>query len=141
MAKDSGGGRVKIGERQGGGPPPGYRWNVDIFDSAVDEARAFLNEDQYDYLARQVKQIARQDDPTHSETVDVRPISEFFEIRSKGGILGKINARVFFFVHRPTRTIVVLGAINKKNDGHTPIGDRHRMERRLRLYTQEIRRT
>jgi len=51
MAKDSAGRRVKIGVRHGGGPPPGYRWDVVIFDRAFEEARAFLNEDQYGYLA------------------------------------------------------------------------------------------
>jgi hypothetical protein len=134
MAKDSGGRKMKRAVRQGGGPPPGYRWNVNILDRANDEARGFLDVNQYDYLASQVREIARQDDPTHRESVDIRPVGEFFEIRSKGGVLGKINARVFFFVNQPTRTIVILGAINKKNDGATPLGDRRRMERRMRFY-------
>ncbi|MGP0062179.1 MAG: hypothetical protein ACLQGP_01080 [Isosphaeraceae bacterium] len=141
MAKDSGGRRGKIGVRRGGGRPPGYRWEVVILDQVFDEARAFLSEDQYDHLARQVRELARQDDPSHSETIDVRPIGEFFEIRDKGGVLGKINARVFFFRSRPARRIVILGAIPKQNDGPTPLGDRRRMERRMRLYLENIRST
>jgi hypothetical protein len=141
MAKDSAGRRDKVGVRRGGGRPPGYRWDVVILEQVFDEARAFLNEDQYDHLARQVRELARQDDPSHSGTIDVRSIGDFFEIRDKGGVLGKINARVFFFLPRPARTIVILGAIHKQNDGPTPLGDRRRMERRMKLYLEMIRST
>src|SRR5947208_1778158 len=105
---------TKIGVKEGEGPPPGYKWSVDILDSAHTEAMSFLTEDQYGHLARQVRELARQDDPTRSDTVDVKSIGEFFEIRDKGGILQKINARVFFCVCKSARVLAVLGAINKK---------------------------
>jgi hypothetical protein len=127
---------VKIGVREGGGRPPGYQWNVNILDRGYDEAMGFLNEDQYEHLANQVREIARQDDPTHSDTVDVRPIEDFYEIRDKGGILGKINARVFYFVNKPAREIVVLGAIKKENDGATAVSDKITMRQRKRNYLQ-----
>jgi hypothetical protein len=129
--------QVKIGVKQGGGPPPGYLWNVHILDWAFDEAMDFLDDDQYDHMASQVKELATQQDPTHSPTVDIRPIEDFFEIRDKWGILGRINVRVFYFVHKASRTIVILGAINKKNDGETPIGDKYRMRRRKRIYLEQ----
>ena len=125
---------TKIGVNVGDGPPPGYEWNVEIFDQAYDEARKFLDDAQYGHLAAQVRELAGQSDPTHSDTVDVRPIEDFHEIRDKGGLLRNINARVFFFVFKPTRSIIVLGAIKKENDGPTPTGDRLRMRRRQRLY-------
>jgi hypothetical protein len=127
---------VKTGVKQGAGPPPGYRWNVDILDLAHDEAVDLLNADQYEHLARQVKELAAQDDPTHSNTVDVRPIEDWHEIRDKGGILGQLNVRVFFFVRHETRKIVILGTIKKENNGPTPTGDRHRVRRRKRLYLE-----
>jgi hypothetical protein len=40
------------------------------------EARAFVDEAQYRHLALQVKELARQEDPTHSQTVDVKPIED-----------------------------------------------------------------
>lgn len=129
---------VKVGVKQGGGPPPGYRWNVQIVDQAYNEARNFLDSEQYEHMADQVRELAQQDDPTHSGTVDVRPIEDFFEIRDKGGVLGKKNVRVFFFVYKLKRRIVVLGAIKKENDGHTPIGDKRRMLRRMRLYLEQF---
>jgi len=124
---------IKIGVKQGDGPPPGYQWNVDVLDSAFQEAMKFLDEAQYYHLADQVRELARQSDPTHSDTVDVRPIEEFFEIRDKGGILGKINARVFYFVDKPTRKIVVIGAIKKENEGPTEPHVRIRMRRLMRV--------
>jgi phage-related protein len=129
---------VKIGVKERGGPPPGYLWNVALLGQAYDEAMSFLNEDQYSHLACQVRELAAQEEPTRCETVDVRPIEDFHEIRDKGGILGKINARIFFFNHKETRTIVILGAIKKENDGPTPIGDLRTMRRRKRIYLESL---
>jgi hypothetical protein len=129
---------VKIGVKQGDGPPPGYRWNIDLLDQAFQEAMAFLDEGQYGHMANQVRELARQEDPTHSDTVDVRPIEDYFEIRDKGGILRKINVRVFYFVHKPSRKIVVVGVIKKENNGPTPQGDKIRMRRRRRLYLEQV---
>lgn len=125
---------VKTGVRRGGGPPPGYRWHVDILDRSHAEARGFLDDDQYDHVSRQVREVALYEEPTTCPTVDVRDIDSFYEIRDKGGVLKKINVRVFFGLDRPSRTIVVLGAINKKNDGHTPDHTRVLMRYRLRQY-------
>src|SRR5262245_56583970 len=94
---------VKVGVKEGGGPPPGYSWNVDVLDRAYGDAMSFLDEDQYAHLKRQVQELAQEDEPTRSDTVDVRPIEDFFEIRDKGGILKKINARVFFCLCRSSR--------------------------------------
>lgn len=134
MAEESHHKSVKVGLKAGGGRPPGYSWGVLILDRAHDEARGFLSDDQYHHMSCQVRELASQDDPTHCTTVDVRPIEDFYEIRDKGGVLGKLNVRVFFLVDKGTRNLVILGAINKQNDGHTPNGDRVRMRVRARRY-------
>jgi hypothetical protein len=136
MAGGRRGKAVKSGVRRGGGRPPGYQWNVDILDQAFEEAMGFLSEDQYAHMAAQVRELARQEDPTHRTTVDIRPVEDFYEVRDKGGILRNMNVRVFYFVHKPGRLIVVLGAIKKENDGPTPIGDKVTMRRRKRLYLE-----
>jgi hypothetical protein len=125
---------VKVGVKEGGGPPPGYQWNVDVLDRAHDEAMAFLNQDQYDHLANQVRELARHDDPSHSSIIDIRPIEDFYELRDKGGILGRLNVRVFYYLRGSNRRIVILGAIKKENNGPTPVGDRLCMRRRKRLH-------
>jgi hypothetical protein len=125
---------IKIGVQQGGGPRPGYRWAVHILDMAYDEARDFLNEDQYQHVAMQVKDLARDQDPTHSMTQSIDAIEDYHELRDKGGILGNLNVRVFFYLDRAKSALVILGATKKQNDGPTPPGDKIRMSRRLRKY-------
>lgn len=102
-------------------PPEGFHWNVDYLTSAVQEARGFLNEVQYTHLVDVLKDLAREEDPIHPNSVTVEPIKghDFHELKEKGGCLGKINVRVFFFVQKDDKTIVLLGAINK-GDGKTP---------------------
>src|SRR5947209_3401899 len=111
---------VKVGVERGGGPPPGYLWDVLILNVAYDEAMKFLSEDQYQHLAMQFKQLAREADPTHSVTASVDAIEDFHELRDKGGILGGMNVRVFFYLHKVKSALVVLGAIKKQNAGPTP---------------------
>jgi hypothetical protein len=127
---------ISVGVREGAGPPPGYKWSVWILNSAFDEAMSFLAPVQYEHLAMQFKELASQDDPTHSVSISVRSMSpeSYCELRDKGGVLGNINVRVFFGVDKDSRAIIVLGSINKKNDGSTPMGDVIRIRRRWRLY-------
>lgn len=125
---------IKIGILRGDGPSPGYVWNVLIFDLAFREAMSFLNEDQYQHLAMQFKELASENDPSHSCTTDVRQIEDFLELRDKGGILGKINVRVYFGLEHNKKNLIVLGCIKKESEGKTPTGDRIRMQRRWRKY-------
>lgn len=126
---------LKVGVRIGGGPPPGYSWNVGILPMCHREALASLNEDQFDHLRDQIRELARENEPTRSPTADVKSIEEFHELRDKGGVLGNLNVRVFFHVDAGRRCLVILGFILKKNDGPTLVGDKERMRRRLRKYT------
>lgn len=126
----------KTGVKIGGGEDPGYLWNVEVLTQAYSEARHFLTEPQYKHLSRQIRELARQEDPTHSETIDIRAIDNFFELRDKGGILRKINARVFFSCIKESRTIIILGAVKKENEGSIPSGDKFTINRRLRLYRE-----
>jgi hypothetical protein len=125
---------LKTGVRRGGGPPPGYRWNVVIPDLVFDEAMGFLNSDQYEHLAHQFRELAREPIPTHSRMHSIDAVEDFHELRDKGGILGSLNVRVFFFLDKDDASIVVLGAIHKQNDGPTPRADKIRVSRRKRLY-------
>ena len=126
--------QVKVGVRLGGGPPPGYLWNVLILDIGFDEVMAFLTAEQYCHLALQFKEIASEKDPTHSVVASIDEIEDFYELRDKGGILGKLSVRIFFVLDRQNTSIVVLGGIKKGNEGQTPTGDRIRIKRRARKY-------
>jgi hypothetical protein len=125
--------KLKVGVRVGSGPAPGYLWNVILLDLAFRDAMKFLTMDQYCHLAEQFRQLARENDPTHSQTAQVRQIESFWELRDKHGPLRNINVRVFFFLEKESRAIVVLGTIKKENDGPTHAADKIRMRRRQRL--------
>lgn len=128
MAKD-----IKIGVRAGDGEPE-YQWNVFLLDLAFRESMGFMDESQYCHASEQVRELARENDPSHPQTQDVDAVEDFFELRDKGGPLCRINLRVFFILDKLRRAIVVLGAIDKKNQGRTTDGDKKRIKRRMRKY-------
>ncbi|MFW6125410.1 MAG: hypothetical protein ACOC46_04610, partial [Pirellulales bacterium] len=70
--------------------------------------------------------------------ISVRKMSghQFYELQDEGGILGKLNVRVFFGIDDHRRSIVVLGAIKKESDGATPRGTVVTMNRRWRNYVE-----
>jgi hypothetical protein len=125
---------LKVGVHEGGGPPPGYRWSVQVLNVAFGEAMSFLDADQYQHASQQVKELAREADPSHSVTQSVDRVEDFYELRDKGGILGNINLRIFFHLNVDQSVMVILGAINKKNDGPTPQGVKVTVRNRLRRY-------
>lgn len=125
--------QIQVGVRQGAGPEPGYQWDVALL-SFVFKERKFLNKEQRKHLASEVKELARQLDPTHSDTISIDNIEDFHELRDWGGILDDLNVRIFFGVDKKARAIVVLGVIKKKNNGATLLGDKVRMRRRWRKY-------
>ena len=130
--------RAKIGVRQGGGPPPGYQWTVMVLDQAYKEATQLLDDDQYAHLVAQVKDLARESEPTRSRTVDVRAVEDFYEIRDKGGVLKRLNVRVFFLVHKAKRLLVILGAMNKTNDGPTPTVNKLLVAYRMKKFIASV---
>ncbi len=124
---------VKIGVREGD-DIPAFRWNVLILDLAFNEAMELFEADQYEHVAEQIKELARGRDPSHPIGQRVDPIEGLFEFKDKGGPLGRKNIRVFFGIDKASKDIVVLGVIQKQNEGATPLGDRERMARRWRKY-------
>ena len=126
--------KLRIGVHLGDGPPPGFKWSVIFVSFVRDEAMKFLSEPQYQHLVEQFWQLASQDDPRRSDVVSVDAIENFHELRDKGGILGGLNVRIFYYVDDAIRAIVVIGAALKQNDGPTPQAVKIRMRLRLRAY-------
>jgi len=96
------------------------KWVPAYLEQSATDAREFLNEAQYEHAVRQILQLCTEEDPTHPKLADVDAVEEFHELRDKYGVLGKINLRVFFWVCKPKRMIVVLGAWKKEREGKTP---------------------
>jgi len=126
---------VKVGVHRGGGPEPGYLWSVKYLTIAENEARRILqHQHQYDHVVDQIRDLARHTDPTHPSTQNVEKFADFFELKEKGGPLGRINLRVFFIVQQEQREIVLLGHYKKEVDGATPRAVVRKISRRARKY-------
>jgi hypothetical protein len=97
-------------------------WDLAYLKVASEEGRTFLSEVQYDHAVHQFEALACEKDPSHPKcAVDVQSHGDFLEMRDKGGVLRKINLRVYFIlVDKPSKTIVVLGAYKKEDEGQTP---------------------
>lgn len=77
--------------------------------------------------------MAYESDPTKSATQDVRKIQEFHELRDKGGILGKIDLRVYFVVVEERRLILVLATYKKEDEDQVASHIVTRVRNRLRI--------
>jgi hypothetical protein len=123
---------LKVGLRMGAGPPPGYVWSVSYLTVAREEAMGFLNDEQYAHAVDLVRALASEVDPSHPLTVTVEAIEDFFELKDKGGILGRINLRIYFEIGREAKVIVILAAMKKEAEGQTPMWMKVRVRNRLR---------
>lgn len=125
---------VRTGVKKGGGPEPGYEWNVRFLSFLTNESKDLLTEIQFNHLVMQFKELASHKEPLKCQVVSLDRIEDYHELRDKGGVLNNLNVRVFFGIDKEDRAIVILGLITKQNNGPTPKGDRVRMRRRWRKY-------
>jgi len=125
---------LNVGFHAGAGPDPGYLWSVHYLSVAREEAESFLNDGQYEHVVDLFRSLASEKDPTHPVTVTVEAIEDFYELKDKGGILGKISLRVYFTVSPHDAAIVVLAAIKKEEDGQTASWTKTRVKYRLRRF-------
>ena len=127
--------KVKVGVEAGSGPPPGYRWSVEYLTVAEQKARKWLDGAQYGHLVDQVLALAAEEDPTHAQSLDVKSIEDFFELRERGGPLGSLVVRVFFGIDKERGSILILGVERKgsqKARKSTKVRMRSRWKRYLR---------
>lgn len=106
-------------------------WKLAYLDIAAKEGRKFLDDARYAHAVSLCEQLATEESPTMPHAIDVRAVEDFHELRDKGGVLGKINLRIFFVIR--DRTIVVLGCFKKENEGQTPTYVKIRMRNRIRF--------
>lgn len=126
---------MKVLKGMSGGRPQGQpsTWELAYTDVSGKEAHKILTDDQYAHVVQQFEILAGEVNPRGSRIVDVRPIESFHELRDKGGILGKINLRVYYTVLDDKKKIVVLGCYKKEDEGATPVRIKARMRNRMRI--------
>ena len=107
---------------------------IDSFKVAVKEAKDFLDGPRYEHAVDLVKRLRDFGDSQQCADLDISPIRGFYELSDKGGVLGKINLRIYFSFFATWRTIVVLGAWKKEAERKTPGYIIDRMENRMDWY-------
>ena len=106
-------------------------WHITYLASAKDDAKRIFTDDvAYSHAVSMVEQLAYEKDPTHSQTQDVKKIGEFYELKVKGGMIGKINLRIYFALVPADKLIHVLSVFKKENDGKAPKNIIKRIKRR-----------
>ena len=120
-----------------GGPP---KWMLGYLEEAEREARKFLTDDQYAHVVQLFDELAYEPDPAQSKTQRVEKIDDFYELKDKGGVLGKINVRVYFALFDERRLIFILCAYKKEDEGQTPPHIKIRVRNRLRIVRRQLAR-
>ena len=113
---------------------PERTWSPWYFEASAKEARKILTGVQYEYVKEQILLLCEEDNPGQPprSVADVRPIEQYFELRDKHGLLGKINLRVFYCLLEELNYLVVLGVWKKEEEHQTPPRIKVRMRRRMK---------
>ena len=111
------------------GTPPYF--SVKFLPQVANEAD-FLTAQQYWHVADQIRDLANSKEPTKCATLNIAKIEDYWELKDKGGPLGKINLRVFFDIHE--KNIIILGVHKKEDEGQLRKSVKVRISRRKRLY-------
>jgi hypothetical protein len=115
---------------------PRQSWQTVIVPEVVRrEAREFLSIGQYVHVTDFVKQLVGFGTQRYDKTMKIAPIEGFWELKEKGGLLGRINVRVYFAFLKDVNQIAILHAYKTEDDSqvHPSVLSlvRHRLRRFL----------
>lgn len=96
--------------------PPKARWTVVALEAAVREANGILTDCQYAHVVSVVKRLCYFGNHEQLSDLRIEAIGDFWELKLKGHILGKINLRIYFAVRPKFGEIVVLKTYKKEED-------------------------
>ena len=101
-------------------PEKSNKWVVVVLEAAKREGHKILNDVQYEHVRQIVRRLEDYGNREELADLDIRSISTFWELREKGGLLGKINLRVYFGVLPEERELVVAMAYKKEEEDQVP---------------------
>jgi hypothetical protein len=96
------------------------KWKVVVLEVAKNEGKRILDTCQYQHIVEVIKRLKDFGNYEELSDLDIEPISDFWELREKGGPLRKINLRVYFAILKDDKILVILKAYKKEEDGQTP---------------------
>lgn len=111
------------------------RQTVVVLEAAKKEGRAFLTPGQYEHIVQLEQELVEFGSSKLRPDLDIRQLEgTLWELRDKGGVLGKKNVRVYFAFLSERHEIVVLSTYKKEDDGPLPRHIVIRVKNRLRHY-------
>jgi hypothetical protein len=129
MARNSrrGHGREDQGPHKGGGKtartekgPSPRKWELVVLPVVKKEGHKILSDVQYDHVVEVLKRLVDFGNKEEIGDLDIKPIQSFFEPKEKGGLLGRINLRVYFGTFPEENKLVIAKAYKKDEEGPPP---------------------
>ena len=129
--------RQKTAPDQTGDEPPkvSVRFQeVVVIGIAAKEGHDELTPGQYLHVKDEVKQLVGFGRRDFDSLLRIEKLGEFWELKEKGGTLGKKNIRVYFKFNKADNEVVVLHTYKKEDDGPAPPHVILKLRNRWRLY-------
>jgi len=101
------------------------------------EGRAELTPGQYLHVTDLIKQLVGFGQRKFETLLRIEQFHDFWELKDKGGVLGKKNIRVYFAIDDDANEVIILHFANKKNEGSPPRHLKVKLKNRLRLYKKQ----
>jgi hypothetical protein len=101
---------------------------------AAKEGSGELSDGQYLHVKDLLKQLVGFGRREFESQLRIEKFGEFWELKEKGGVLGKKDIRVYFKEHVEKNEIVILSTYKKEDDGQVPGYIRIRLKSRWRMY-------
>ena len=95
-------------------------WDVHVLKAARLEGRKILTDVQYDHVVEVLKRLTDWEDKAEISDLRIEKIESFYELKDKGGVLGRLNLRVYFAALPENKDIIVLKTYKKEEDGACP---------------------
>lgn len=107
---------------------------VVVLNIAAKEGGDELTPGQYLHVKDLVKQLVGFGRQEYESQLRIEKFGDFWELKEKGGVLGKKNIRVYFKDNIAENEIVVLSTYKKEDDGQAPDHIRIRLKNRWNRY-------
>lgn len=107
---------------------------VIVIGIAAKEGWDELTPGQYLHLKDQVKQLVGFGRQDYQSNLTIAPFGDYWELKAKGGVLGRKNMRVYFKFDKKANDVVVLCTYKKEDDGQAPAFIHIRLKTRWKLY-------
>jgi len=127
--------------RKATGKPLGVK-AVRILEKVEKEARKFLTAGQFNHILDLAGRLTDFGNPAVTSDLRIDKVENcLWELKDKGGSLGKTNVRIFFTHHKGSGHIIVVGVVKKEAESQIPSHIKSRMRNRARRVRESMEET